>query len=203
VYGQSQGARFGGPAGEESALWARFTVENRAALIEKYQPLVYHILGQLPQVPSEERVDVISEGTLALIEAVDAFDSGRGVKFITFAYLKVKGRMLDYLRRRKPFVSLDGAAEFSAYTRIIGFSDRRPIQQTLSSLRLAEELLRLLTPAEERILRLVYQRGYSQDEVARALACSRANVSILHKRALKRMRKIVSSKAAWRLAFEP
>jgi DNA-directed RNA polymerase specialized sigma subunit len=83
------GALPGGAATEESALWADLTVENRAALIERYQPLVYHILGQIPHVPSGEHTDVVSEGTLALIEAVDAFDPTRGVKFLTFAYLKV------------------------------------------------------------------------------------------------------------------
>jgi RNA polymerase sigma factor (sigma-70 family) len=179
------------------------TVENRAKLIEKYQPLIYHILKQLPGPPQQERVDVISEGTLALIEAVDAFDPERGVKFITFAYLKVKGRMLDYLRYRRPLIPLYGATEFSAYTRIIGFHERRSVPEVLDSLRVAEKLLSMLTPAEERVLRLMYQRGYSQDEVSRALACTRANVSILHKRALNRLRKIVNSKAAWRLAFEP
>jgi len=179
------------------------TVGNRAALIEKYQPLIYHILKQLPGTPQQERVDIISEGTLALIEAVDAFDPERGVKFITFAYLKVKGRMLDYLRHRRPFIPLYGSTEFSAYTRIIGFHERRSAPEVLDSLRVAEKLLSMLTPAEERILRLIYQRGYSQDEVSRALSCTKANVSILHKRALSRLRKIVNSKAAWRLAFEP
>ncbi len=191
------------PAGRENALWMNLTVENRAALIEKYQPLVYHILRHLPCPPHQERVDVISEGTLALIEAVDAFDPERGVKFITFAYLKVKGRMLDYLRRRRPLIPLCGATEFSAYTRIIGFHERRSAQDVLDSLRVAEKLLGMLTPAEERVLRLIYQCGYSQDEVSHALSCTRANVSILHKRALNRLRKIVNSKAAWRLAFEP
>ena len=187
----------------ETALWMNLTVENRAKLIEQYQPLIYHILKQIPGIPHQEHVDVISEGALALIESVDAFDPKRGVKFITFAYLKVKGRMLDYLRRRKPFVPLNGASEFNAYTRIVGFHERRSAPEVLDSLRVAEKLLSMLTPAEERILRLIYQYGYSQDEASRTLSCTRANVSILHKRALNRLRKIVNSKAAWRLAFEP
>jgi len=187
----------------EAALWDGLTVENRAILIERYQPLVYHILGQLPSIPPGERVDLISEGTLALIESVDAYDAKRGVKFLTFAYLRVKGRMLDYLRRRRVFLPLPEAAEFSSYIRLIGFSERRPAEEQLRSLRLAEQLLLLLTPAEERILRLIYQEGLTQEEVSRVLDCTRANVSILHKRALNRMRKAISSSACWQLALEP
>ncbi|OGK11727.1 MAG: hypothetical protein A2Y63_00210, partial [Candidatus Riflebacteria bacterium RBG_13_59_9] len=158
---------------------------------------------RLPQVPSDEKVDVISEGTLGLVEAVDAFDPERGVKFLTFAYLKVKGRMIDYLRRRRLFLPLPEVAEFGAYTRIIGFDERRASDDVLESLRVAEKLLSLLTPTEERILRLMYQRGFTQQEVSQALDCTEANVSILHKRALKRLREAVNASAGWRLAFEP
>ncbi len=198
-----KGALPGGVSTEENALWADLTVENRAALIERYQPLVYHILAQVPHIPSGEHADVISEGTLALIEAVDAFDHTRGVKFLTFAYLKVKGRMLDYVRRRKPFIAVEDAGELSAFIRVVGFSEKRPAEDVLRNLRLAEELYGILTPGEERILRMMYEHGMSQDEIARTLNCTRANVSILHKRALARLRSVILSNPAWRLAFEP
>jgi RNA polymerase sigma factor (sigma-70 family) len=197
------GALPGGAATEESALWADLTVENRAALIERYQPLVYHILGQIPHVPSGEHTDVVSEGTLALIEAVDAFDPTRGVKFLTFAYLKVKGRMFDYVRRRKPFVPVEDAGELCAFMRVVGFNEKRPAEDILRNLRLAEEFYHLLTPGEEKVLRMMYEQGMSQDEVSRALDCTRANICILHKRALARLKKIILSDPAWRLAFEP
>lgn len=198
-----KGALPGGVSTEENALWADFTVENRAALIERYQPLVYHILAQVPHVPSGEHADVVSEGTLALIEAVDGFDPARGVKFLTFAYLKVKGRMFDYVRRRKPFIAVEDAGELSAFMRVIGFSEKRPPEDILRNLRLAEELYHLLTHSEEKILRLMYEQGMSQDEAAKALGCTKANISILHKRALARLRKIILASPAWRLAFEP
>ena len=40
------------------------------------------------------------DGTLALITSIDRFDCGRGVKFNTFASIRIKGAMLDGLRKR-------------------------------------------------------------------------------------------------------
>jgi len=191
------------PLPEEAELWRDFTVENRARLIERYQPLVYHIYRQLPHVPRDEQYDVVSEGTVALIEAADEFDVERGVKFITYAYMRIKGRMLDYLRRRALLPVSTDALEFAEFTRIIGFSEKVPAERQLEALRLAEKLMLLLTPAEERILRMMYQEGMSQDEVSTALGCTRANISILHKRALLRLRGAVAARPQWRLAFEP
>jgi len=44
--------------------------------------------------------DLINEGVIALIAAVDAFDTARGVKFETFASIKIKGAILDYIRKQ-------------------------------------------------------------------------------------------------------
>jgi RNA polymerase sigma factor (sigma-70 family) len=115
----------------------------------------------------------------------------------------VKGRMFDYVRRRKPFVPVEDAGELCAFMRVVGFNEKRPAEDILRNLRLAEELYHLLTPGEEKVLRMMYEQGMSQDEVSRALDCTRANICILHKRALARLKKIILSDPAWRLAFEP
>ena len=45
------------------------------------------------------RDDLIGAGTLGLVEAAHRFDESRSVKFITFAYRRVQGAMVDHLRR--------------------------------------------------------------------------------------------------------
>lgn len=44
--------------------------------------------------------DVINEGVIALIGAIETFDPERGVKFETYANLKIKGAIIDYVRRQ-------------------------------------------------------------------------------------------------------
>ncbi len=44
--------------------------------------------------------DIINEGVLALISAVDTFDLDRGVKFETYANIKVKGAIVDFVRHQ-------------------------------------------------------------------------------------------------------
>jgi len=186
----------------EASLWRHLTVENRARIIEQYQPLVYHILGKLACKPRGEQTDLVSEGTLGLIEAVDAFDPERGVSFKTFAYLRIKGKMLDYLRRRMWRLKREEMAAFDEFSRLFPVATHSAAG-ALDAVGLAQSLLPHLTPAERRIIELLYFEGLTQEAVARRLQCSRPNVCILRKRALMRMRSILTgSGESPDLAFE-
>lgn len=44
--------------------------------------------------------DIVNEGVLALIKSVETFDLKRGVKFETYANLKIKGAIIDYVRKQ-------------------------------------------------------------------------------------------------------
>jgi RNA polymerase sigma factor for flagellar operon FliA len=44
--------------------------------------------------------DFVNEGVIALIKAVETFDSERGVKFETYATLKIRGAIIDYIRKQ-------------------------------------------------------------------------------------------------------
>ena len=47
-----------------------------------------------------ETDDIINEATVALMTAIDSFDTKRGVKFETYASIKVRGAIIDYIRRQ-------------------------------------------------------------------------------------------------------
>jgi RNA polymerase sigma factor (sigma-70 family) len=49
-----------------------------------------------------DREDMINEAWLGAIAAVDGFEPGRGLKLSTFAEFKIRGRVLDLLRRADP-----------------------------------------------------------------------------------------------------
>lgn len=44
--------------------------------------------------------DAVNEGVIALMEAIDSFDPAKGAKFETYASLKVRGAIIDYVRRQ-------------------------------------------------------------------------------------------------------
>lgn len=69
-------------------------------MVMEHLPLVKGIVSHIcaglePGVPEE---DLISAGTLGLVEAAHRFDPSVGVKFATFAYQRVRGAVMDCLR---------------------------------------------------------------------------------------------------------
>src|SRR5512147_249433 len=74
----------------------------RDVLIEEYAPLVKYIAERLSaRLPASIEVeDLINTGILGLIDAIDKFIPDRGVKFKTYAEFRIRGAMLDYLRRQ-------------------------------------------------------------------------------------------------------
>lgn len=76
----------------------------RDQLILDHLPYVRHILGRmlagLPEFVDNDNLE--AAGTLGLVEAAGQFDPGRGVAFTTFAYQRIRGAILDELRRNCP-----------------------------------------------------------------------------------------------------
>jgi RNA polymerase sigma factor for flagellar operon FliA len=76
------------------------TTELRNYLVENYLPLVKYnaerIWSRLPE--GVDLDDLISAGVFGLMDAIDAFDLGRGVKFETYCVPRIRGAMLDELR---------------------------------------------------------------------------------------------------------
>jgi RNA polymerase sigma factor for flagellar operon FliA len=90
---------------EVTQLWLAYKAdpENkhlRNRLIERYLPLVKYngerIWARLPE--GVELDDLISAGVFGLMDAIDAFDLTRGVKFETYCVPRIRGAMLDELR---------------------------------------------------------------------------------------------------------
>ena len=86
-------------------LWTRFKSDQnnqdlRNRLVEIYLPLVKYngerIWSRLPE--GVELDDLISAGVFGLMDAIDAFDLSRGVKFETYCVPRIRGAMLDELR---------------------------------------------------------------------------------------------------------
>lgn len=79
----------------------RCSGEERDKLIMDHVPLLKHIVGRMFfDVPGAvERDDLFGFGMIGLIAAADSWDRSRGIAFSTYAYPKIRGAILDELRR--------------------------------------------------------------------------------------------------------
>lgn len=73
---------------------------NKNDLLKRFAPLVRHVVERvaatLPRNVDHE--DLYSAGVLGLLDAHAKFDTGKGVKFETYAVWRIKGAVLDQLR---------------------------------------------------------------------------------------------------------
>jgi RNA polymerase sigma factor FliA len=73
--------------------------EQILAHLPQVKLLAYRFHKQCPQVDLE---DLVSEGTIGLIQGIDRFDPAMGLKVKTLAEHRIHGAFLDYLRRLDP-----------------------------------------------------------------------------------------------------
>ncbi len=74
---------------------------DKTVLLEQHTVLVkriaYHLLARLPASVIVD--DLIQSGMIGLFEAANNFDNGKGASFETFAGIRIRGAMLDEIRR--------------------------------------------------------------------------------------------------------
>jgi len=185
---------------EEHRCWRQYRewddVESRLRLIEAYQPLVFKVVMTV-RPPEAVVMDMIQEGTLGLIEAVERFDATRGVRFSTFATYRIRGRVLNALRRNRPSavsVDFDDEADQSLAARLADpASDAalRSVEDEVAAVQLREAMAAL--PARERvILHAMFVDARAPRRVAAELRISLSHFYRLQKQALLRMRRIVA-----------
>jgi RNA polymerase sigma factor FliA len=77
---------------------------DEQSLIRQYRGLVLFYVGEISaRVPRwVDRDDLTSAGMIGLLQALRSFDSDRGVNFLTFARLRIRGAVYDELRRAHP-----------------------------------------------------------------------------------------------------
>ncbi|WP_325049368.1 MULTISPECIES: RNA polymerase sigma factor FliA [Legionella] len=83
------------------ALKSKVNQQTQEELIKKHAQMVkriaHHLLGRLP--PSVQLDDLLQAGMLGLLEAVRHYDDTKGASFETYAGIRIRGHMLDEVRR--------------------------------------------------------------------------------------------------------
>lgn len=86
-------------------LWEDYartrSTELREKIIIEYAPLVKVVAGRLSMYLgyNVEYEDLVSYGIFGLIDAIDKFDMTKDVKFETYASLRIRGTILDQIRK--------------------------------------------------------------------------------------------------------
>ena len=79
----------------------RLTTKERDRLILEHYPMVrrvaYRMVSRYPSCVEAD--DLITIGTLGLIDAVDRFEESRSISFSAYARIRVQGAILDELRK--------------------------------------------------------------------------------------------------------
>ena len=179
--------------------------DARNQLIHTNLRMVVNIARQYLR-PGVEMLDLIQEGNIGLITAVDKFDPTQGNRLTTLAFYWINKQIQRYLNNEPDnLVSLD--MEINDGAAILLLSDTIADQgtilgdQTIQHIdtvmenqevqQLVHNLLATLSPREQEVLRLLYglnlRRSYTVSEVAKILRISKVRVCQLRDRTLERM----------------
>ena len=145
-------------------------------------------------------MDLIQEGTVGLIEAVETFDYKRGVAFSLFAVHRIRGRMLSHLERegRSGMLTVDGPVNGEEGLLTFGetlVDSAAGVYETVERHYLIEQLktaMSRLSLREQNVLNSVFIEGREPIQVAAALNVSASHVYRLQKHGVRRLRGMLS-----------
>ena len=110
---------------ESESLWKEYgktrAKELRDRLVENYLPLVNVIAGRIAisLPPHIDRDDLISSGFFGLLDAIERYDLKRQNKFETYAGVRIRGAILDYLRS-KDWIPIAVRQKIRSYEQCVG-----------------------------------------------------------------------------------
>ena len=139
-------------------------------LVSEHAPLVrriaHHLASRLPECVQIE--DLLQAGMVGLLDAARRYDASHGAAFSTYAEVRVRGAMLDELRRGD----------------WVPRSVHRRAREVAEAIRAIEEL-----PERERqVLALYYDEDLNLREIGAVLGVTESRVSQIRSQALLRLR---------------
>jgi len=195
---------------DTAQLWARCRAGDasaRSALIERYVPLARNLSRRvrLVDTPLADADDLASAAFLGLIDAVDRFEPGRGVPFEAYASLRIRGAIIDELRRidergrsasaaaQPRTISLDGLVE-DEWRQFLATPDDG-VDQKFENEDLCgrvEGALSTLPPRQREVLARYYAEALTLREAGKRMGISEARACQLHGRAIFNLRRALS-----------
>ena len=183
--------------------------EAREQLIHAHLRMVIHIARQY-QRPDMEMLDLIQEGNIGLITAVDKFDPTQGHRLTTLAFYWINKHIQRFLNNEPDdLVSLDMEINDGASIlllsdtiedkgTILGDPTIKNIETQMENQELQQQvhnMLATLSPREQEVLKLLYGLDnypvLSRNEVAQIIGVREEQVSRIKIKAVQRLRDII------------
>lgn len=166
---------------EVAALWERYkadpkNIDLRNKIVEIYIPLVkYHAQRVWSRLPDGVDIDdLTSSGIFGLIDAVEAFDLTRDVKFETYCAPRIRGAMLDELRSMDwvPRLVRTKAKRLSEATKTLDEQlGRQPTDQELADfLQISVEELKKLTASATAVNVVSLNKKWSETDSSKEVS---------------------------------
>lgn len=184
---------------EEQELWRSYKEDGsqqaRSRLIESYQPLVFKTAEAFLKL--DNIMDIIQEGTVGLIEAVECYDYARGVAFSIFAVHRIRGRMYNFLKKegRADIACLesDTQGKPSGLELLTDTGVSVPEQVELQEAsRWVKNAMNRLPEKEYMVLDSIYVGSQEVAQVAQKLHVSTSHIYRLQKNGIRRVRGMLS-----------
>lgn len=188
------------PFNREAAI-----VEN----IDRVRAMAHRIKSRVPACVTVD--DLVGAGTVGLIQAADRFRPSRGLHFGSYAQHRIRGAMLDYLRGEDPLSRTErqrirraasndagtGAQSLPATISIEEMpahemrefcTDTCGQSATIVDRADLRSARRCLSARENRVISLIYDQGWQNNEVALELGVNESRVSQIKGAALAKLR---------------
>lgn len=187
---------------EEKELWHSYkvnhNVESRAKIVESYQPLVYKIVSKI-KTDENLAMDLLQEGTVGLIEAVENFDLSLNIKFTTYAPFRIRGRVINYLEKisqesasKDDSIPSDDLIHLTAkQEKFIPFLIEKKIEDDFL-ISMVLKSINKLSEKEKKVIIDVFIEDKKPLDLAREMGISVSYLSRLQKRGIKRLRGMLS-----------
>ncbi len=164
-------------------------MKTREQWVEEYTWLVHKVVKNMDQGKYDTE-DLISEGMIGLLKAVDRYDDARNVKFATYAAKCIENELHGYFRKapqKEVLVSFEDD----------GFPEAEEVISTLKrgeEYRYLYEAVRRLCKKDRMLLDLQYGltgKACSQQQIAAIFGVSQSTISRREKKILKILRRLM------------
>jgi len=93
---------------------------NKEQVVEKYIPLVKYLASRvmLGKTKYLEYEDLVSYGIVGLLDAINKYKPDKGMKFSSYATLRIKGSMIDEIRKNRP-ISKGAMDKLARYNEVV------------------------------------------------------------------------------------
>ncbi|WP_139904202.1 FliA/WhiG family RNA polymerase sigma factor [Clostridium thermarum] len=116
------------------------TLDVKEQLVKKYIPLVKYIASRVIIGKSKyiEYDDLLGYGMVGLMDAINKYDASKGMKFSTYASIRIKGSMIDEIRRNSP-ISKGAMDKLNMYNEAIEMLQNKLMREP-TDVEIAEQL---------------------------------------------------------------